>query len=147
MSLFQNKTILVPFDFSEPATRAIDAAIELGGPNADLHLMHVVVPIPTLISLDPALPISASSDMLRLEQAASQMKKLFEGGNYARFKRHCTLGDPGLEIANMAENIGADLIVMPSHARPGLTRLFLGSVAERVLHLSQCPVLVLRDKP
>ena len=50
MSPFENKTIVVPFDFSEPANRAIDMAQNLGGPNADLHLIHVVVPIPTVLS-------------------------------------------------------------------------------------------------
>jgi nucleotide-binding universal stress UspA family protein len=146
MNPFENKTIVVPFDDSEPATRAIDMAIELGGPSADLHLIYVVVPIPTLVSLDPGVPVSISSDMERVDQAVKHLHELFEGGKYARFKRHCVLGDPGSEIVNLAKSIQADLIVIPSHGRTGLKRLFLGSVAERVLRLSECPVLVLRDK-
>jgi nucleotide-binding universal stress UspA family protein len=146
MSHFENKTIVVPFDFSEPATRAIDMAIELGGPGAELHLIHVIVPIPTLISLDPALPVPANSDMTRLEQAANQLEKTFESGKYTEVKRHCVLGDPGSEITNLANSIHADLIVIPSQGRTGLKRILLGSVAERVLRLSECPVLVLRDK-
>lgn len=146
MSYFENKTIVIPFDFSDPTTRAIDMAMDLGGSGAELHLVHVIDPIPTLMSLDPAMPVPAWSDKTRLDQAINDMKKLFESGKYAPLKRHCVIGDPGTEIVNLAKNIHADLIVIPSHGRTGLKRMFLGSVAERVLRLSECPVLVLRDK-
>ena len=54
------------------------------------------------------------------------------------------IGDPGSEITKLAKEVGAHLIIMPSHGRTGISRLLLGSVAERVLRLSHCPVLVLR---
>lgn len=146
MSHFENKTIVVPFDFSEPTTRAIDMAIELGGQAAELHLIHVIEPIPTLISLDPAMPSLVSHDKERVDEAVNHMKKLLEDGRYSRFKQHCVIGDPGSEIVSFAKSVQADLIVIPSHGRTGLKRLFLGSVAERVLRLAECPVLVLRDK-
>ena len=146
MSHFENKTIVVPCDFSEPTTRAIDLAIELGGQASELHVIHVVEPVPTLISFDPALPVPPSYDRDRVDQALNHMKNLFENGKYSRLKRHCIVGDPGSEIVNLAKSVKAGLIVMPSHGRTGLKRLFLGSVAERVLRLSECPVLVLRGK-
>jgi nucleotide-binding universal stress UspA family protein len=146
MSHFENKTIVVPFDFSDPATRAMDMAIDLGGQAAELYVIHVVVPIPALISLDSGMPVPISYDEERVDEAVNQLKKLFEDGKYSRFKRHCVIGDPGSEIVNLAKSVQADLIVIPSHGRTGLKRLFLGSVAERVLRLSECPVLVLRDK-
>lgn len=55
------------------------------------------------------------------------------------------IGDPGGEIAAFAEELGAELIVLPSHGRTGLRRLLIGSVAERVIRLAHCPVLVLRN--
>ncbi|MFO7717364.1 MAG: universal stress protein, partial [Desulfohalobium sp.] len=55
-----------------------------------------------------------------------------------------TFGDPGEEIAKHADELGVDLIVMPSHGRRGVKHLLLGSVAERVLRYAHCPVLVLR---
>lgn len=146
MSHFENKTIVVPFDFSEPTTRAVDIAIELGGQAAELHLIHVIEPIPTLISLDPGMPSLISNDKERGDEAVNHMKKLFEERSYSRFKQHCVIGDPGSEIASFAKSVQADLIVIPSHGRTGLKRLSLGSVAERVLRLAECPVLVLRDK-
>jgi nucleotide-binding universal stress UspA family protein len=54
------------------------------------------------------------------------------------------IGDPGHEIADCAAEIGADLVVISSHGRKGVKRLLIGSVAERVVRLSHCPVLVLR---
>jgi nucleotide-binding universal stress UspA family protein len=146
MSHFENKTIIVPFDFSEPSTRAVDMAIELAGQSAELHVIHVIVPTPTLISLDPGIPTLLSNDMERVDEAANHMEKLFAGGKYSGLKQHCLIGDPGSEIVNLAKRVQADLIVIPSHGRTGLKRLFLGSVAERVLRLAECPVLVLRDK-
>ena len=53
-------------------------------------------------------------------------------------------GDAGYRIADHAKQLNADLIVMPSHGRSGITRLLIGSVAERVVRLAHCPVLVLR---
>ncbi len=54
-------------------------------------------------------------------------------------------GNPGHEIATFAEECDAGLIVISSHGRTGLGRFLLGSVAERVVRLAPCPVLVLRS--
>ena len=54
------------------------------------------------------------------------------------------LGTPGMEIADYAKDQGADLIVIPSHGYHGIKRMFLGSVAERVIRHAECSVLVLR---
>ena len=49
-----------------------------------------------------------------------------------------------LAPASFAQEKHAELIVIPSHGRTGITRLLIGSVAERVVRLAHCPVLVLR---
>jgi universal stress protein A len=54
-------------------------------------------------------------------------------------------GDPGQQIAIFAKEMKAGLIVMSSHGRTGLAHLLIGSVAERVLRLASCPVLILRS--
>ena len=56
------------------------------------------------------------------------------------------IGNPGRVIADLAEEIEAGLVIIPSHGYTGLKRWFLGSVAERVVQLAKCPVLVLKDK-
>ena len=53
-------------------------------------------------------------------------------------------GSAGEVITEVARDLGCDLIVMPTRGRKGVSRLLLGSVAERVLRLAHCPVLVIR---
>jgi nucleotide-binding universal stress UspA family protein len=60
-------------------------------------------------------------------------------------ERRLEEGDPVEAILRVAEEIGADLIVMGTHGRTGLSRLFMGSVAEQVLRRAPCPVLTLKS--
>jgi nucleotide-binding universal stress UspA family protein len=53
-------------------------------------------------------------------------------------------GDPGHQIVDYAQEVRADLIALSSHGQTGLTRLLLGSVAEKVVRLAHCPVLVFK---
>jgi nucleotide-binding universal stress UspA family protein len=55
-------------------------------------------------------------------------------------------GDAGLETADYAKKVGADLIIVPSHGFHGMKRLLLGSTAERIIRHAHCSVLVLRRK-
>ena len=79
--------------------------------------------------------------VLKAEKALADR---FSAPEFAGAKLVAKVGDPGHEIAEFAEEIDAELIVIPSHGRTGLTRLLLGSVAERVVRLAHCPVLVFR---
>ena len=55
------------------------------------------------------------------------------------------IGDPAHKIVEHAEELGTDLIAIPSHGYSGIKRWFLGSVAERVVRYAKCPVLVLKN--
>ena len=144
MKFLDNNTIVIPFDFSEQSTKAIDQALAMAEPSTSLHVVHVIDPTPIMISMDPALPVPASYDHGRYEQSLQEMKKRFAEGEYARLQIHCVIGDPGTSIVEYAKSVRADLIVMPSHGRTGLNRFLMGSVAERVLRLANCPVMVMR---
>lgn len=144
MKYFENQTIIVPFDFSDPSQEAVEAALELAEESTKIHVVHIVDPTPVMISMDPALPVPASYDHGRFEEAREQMIEIFADEKYAAVNIHCGIGDPGTELADYARTVRADMIVMPSHGRSGLERLLLGSVAERVLRLAHCPVLILR---
>ena len=145
MHYFENKTIVVPFDFSEPKTAAIDKAIAMSDESTTIYAIHVVVPIPILISVDPGMPILPSNDENRKQIAFKNMQEVFGKGKYSRLKLECRIGDAGSEIVDFANSVESDMIIMPSHGRTGLSRILIGSVAERVLRLSSCPVLVLRE--
>ena len=64
----------------------------------------------------------------------------------ARVKAVLLEGVPYDRIARVARSKRADLIVMGTHGRSGLSKFFLGSVAERVIALAPCPVLTVRGK-
>ena len=147
MSYFENQTIVVPFDFSEPATEALGTVMEMFDDSCVLHVIHVVEPTPTILSLDPSIPVPPSYDEERKHHAKAEMDSMFSTGKFARFREvACRSGDPGKEIVRYAKEVNANMIIMSSHGRTGLARLFLGSVSERVLRLANCPVLILRGE-
>jgi nucleotide-binding universal stress UspA family protein len=55
-------------------------------------------------------------------------------------------GNPSAEIVRTAQEINADLIVLGTHGRKGLSHVLMGSVAERVARHAPCPVLIVREK-
>jgi nucleotide-binding universal stress UspA family protein len=81
----------------------------------------------------------------RSEHAEKALKDKLAESKFEGIHMAITFGDAGQEIAEFAEKLEAGLIVLPSHGRTGLKRLLIGSVAERVVRLAHCPVLVLRS--
>lgn len=141
MSWLKKKSVLIPIDFSELSYQAIAPAREYVEDVSSLKLIHVLTP------LHPADP-AAMWDTLNDEQRKQKVKdfleqKLGEMG-YQGVQIEVKIGDPSTEIVDYAQEIEADLIVMPSHGRKGVSRFLLGSVAERVVRLSHCPVLILK---
>lgn len=137
---------LVPLDFSEPALRALDYAVELGRQlQAHLTLLHVIQSIPE-VDLD-VRNAGLQNHLATLEaeltrDMETQLKRVKAAGVEGDFI--ISHGVPYLETIEAATKGGIDLIVMGSHGRTGLTHLLLGSMAERVLRLGPCPVLVVR---
>ena len=141
MSWLVKKSVLVPIDFSEWSYEAIAPAKEFAESETALTLIHVLTP------LHPADP-AAMWNTLDGEQRKQKVKdflaeKLKEMG-YKEVQIEVKLGDPSTEIVDFAKDIAADLIVLPSHGKKGISRFLLGSVAERVVRLSPCPVLVIK---
>jgi nucleotide-binding universal stress UspA family protein len=134
--------ILAPIDFSAPATQAVTAAFELAQAfRAKLSLLHVIeVPV---YAIEVALPLEA------LEQDARRQLELLAPGAAAahvEVTRLVDIGVPYQKIVETATAEGADLIVMATRGRTGLSHLLLGSVAEHVVRLAPCPVLTIRPR-
>ena len=137
-----NKAVLVPYDFSAHSRVAVDKALAIADSPSQVHILHV---LPTFIPLAPeGFPVEAIDDNVRLEYTQKALDEEFADLRYAQCTKELIIGDPGSTCADRAKAIGADLIVIPSHGRSGITRLVLGSVAERVVRLSQVPVLVIK---
>ncbi|QDU55126.1 universal stress protein [Aeoliella mucimassa] len=138
---FMNKKVLVPVDFSEESMKAVDDAIEMADTNELVHVVHVA---PDLDVTTPGVVWESISEDVQREHVLKTFAKTFASPKYDGVSYHVAFGDAGRGIVKHAEQIDADVIVMPSHGRAGFRRLLLGSVAERVLRLAHLPVLVLR---
>ncbi|HEY5921825.1 MAG TPA: universal stress protein [Kofleriaceae bacterium] len=140
------KHILVPTDLSEGAEEALDYACELAREfGATVHLLHVIG-IPTLgvPELGVALTSTVIDSMVRenqiaLEQLADRKRHLGTFGQVL-----LRTGDARDVINRTAKELGADLIVMGTHGRRGVSRALLGSVTETVVRSAPCPVLTVR---
>jgi nucleotide-binding universal stress UspA family protein len=141
------KTVLCPTDFSVPSEAAVSAAVEVARHfQATLHLVHVVpaLPAPTpdlnytfrVPEYEAALHAEANE---KLKQLAARL--CGEGLSPEHSIGH---GDAGREIARMASEVGADVIVIATHGETGWRHALFGSVAERVVRLAACPVLTVR---
>ncbi len=141
MSWIPKKTIVVPCDFSEDSLAAIDVALQMVAQPQDLHVLHV---LPELSPLEPGELWETIDDKSRVEHAKQAIRDRLANPKYRDVIVEVQFGDPGHTIARYAKDVNADLIVMPSHGRTGLSHILLGSVAERVVRLAHCGVLVLR---
>ncbi len=142
MSWNIQRPILVPYDFSQHSHTAVEKAIELAADPSQIYILHV---LPTFVSLAPAgFPIEAMDDGPRIEYAQKLMTGEFQDSRYAGVTREVLIGDPGTVCTDRAQSLNAELIVIPSHGRSGVSRLLLGSVTERIVRLATCPVLVLK---
>src|SRR5260370_34425204 len=116
--------ILCPISFDKNSLMAFRLAAELAlERKAELHLLHVV-PIPP--GPDVAVPF------IKMEAAArSKLERLARQrlDSKARYQVEVTIGEPGVEILEVAKRLGINLIVLATHGRTGLSRLILGSVA------------------
>jgi nucleotide-binding universal stress UspA family protein len=143
MSGFQAKKIVVPVDFSDFSMKAVDRALEIASEDSVIHAVHVLLPLSVM---EPGVLYGEITDESRIEATVKHLRERFVDPKYANVSSHAVIGDPGREIAEFSEKEMADLIVMPSHGHGFLRHLMLGSVAERVVRLSHCPVLVLKPQ-
>jgi nucleotide-binding universal stress UspA family protein len=141
MSWFPKKCVVVPYDFSERSAQALEIARDVVTDLTDLHVIHV---LPTITVSDPGMVWDVVDNDARKRDAEKTFREQFAASPFGKSDFQVVFGDPGQEVAAFAGRLNADLIVMPSHGRSGVTRLLIGSVAERVVRLAHCPVLVLR---
>ena len=133
--------ILVPVDFSAPTDQALAYAITLAQKlQARLTLLHVIY-MPPLAGSDLAMQMGAIEEAA--QQAADACLQRVRDAGLAAEEIICQ-GIPWQEIVQKAEDTGADLIIMGTHGRTGLQHVLLGSVAEKVVRLAPCAVLVTR---
>ncbi|MDX9715023.1 MAG: universal stress protein [Dissulfurispiraceae bacterium] len=141
------KRILVPTDFSDSALHALSYAVDLAKKyNSDLFVINVIYDVVAASGM--YVPHVSVNEMFKeMEESANKEIRLFGAGQYEDITNvsHAVLrGAPYEEIIKFSEQNSIDLIVMGTHGRKGLDRLFFGSTVDRVLRHSKCPVLAVR---
>jgi nucleotide-binding universal stress UspA family protein len=131
------KTILAPTDFSDVSANGVLYACRLARDlDAELIIFNVVV-------LDESNAVSKR----QMEQHKKRLgdfiaDKIPDAGAGLKVRPIVDAGQPFGAIVDCAEKEGVDLIVMSSHGRTGLSRMLIGSVTDKILRGSPCPVLV-----
>ena len=136
--------ILVPLDFSSSAEQALGYAMELVEKfQARLTLLHVIhIPVTSEVNLAAYLAEMDTSAQLGMEE---YLKRVETAGHTV--ETIVQRGTPWHEIVETAKAKHVDLIVMGTHGRTGVQHFMLGSVAEKVVRLAPCTVMVTREQP
>jgi nucleotide-binding universal stress UspA family protein len=145
------RNILVPIDFSKMSVQAIEIGKGLAQRfGATIHLAHVhhwQYPADFMGPVISSGFLPVSFEEHRNKQLAEELKTIArKAGLSAHDQTHLRTGASAFhEICKLAQEIPADLIVMPTHGYTGLKHVFLGSTAERVVQHAPCSVFVVRQ--
>lgn len=142
MKNYARGTIVVPWDFSPMSESALRSAVELVDSPDQIKVIHVT-PYPSVLEYGIIWGTLTEQD-IQTNLEKSFREEMAKSPDIPAVKFITQFGDPGTQIVEFAKENHASLIVISSHGASGITRLFLGSVAERVVRLAHCPVLVLR---
>ena len=134
------KRILVPVDFSQGSLNALTWARDLARQfDAELLLLHVIAPIDFMTVSDVYDEQRRSGDAA-LARIGADLRVAGQ-----RFRIMVKGGVPSRVIVDTAKRSGADMIVLGTHGRTGLTHMLIGSVTEKIVRTAGCPVLAVRQ--
>lgn len=146
----QIRRILIPTDFSEPAKEAQAYAIALAERfDSELHLMHIVpqvtIPLPDSSS---SWTLPDSDQRAQVKEAETRLLQELDS-KWAKERGVVQVAKVGYaveEIVQYAKEKEIDLIVIGTHGHSGLAHFILGSVAEKIVRMANCPVLTVHPK-
>ena len=139
--------ILATTDFSSRANRAVQRAVHLAVEHgAELHLLHVLPTLSLEVFKRLMVDTPLETEQMLYNRINAMLQRLAEAlaKSGMAVRHHVAIGRAHVEINRYAEFHHADLIVMGTHGRGAMGSLFLGSVAQRVAHLSKVPVLLVK---
>lgn len=141
------RRILHPTDFSPASAPAFARALALArDTGAVLLLVHVIPPRGPHLGKG-YMDLKTYEEITRREAGLAMRSLQARAGRAGVRARAVVLeGHPFAEILRAAARERAGLIVVGTHGRSGFSRVFLGSVAERVIRLAPCPVLTVRSR-
>ncbi|NJB68198.1 nucleotide-binding universal stress UspA family protein [Desulfobaculum xiamenense] len=142
------RRILCAIDFSEHSPIVADYALALAkSTGAELTVLYAAPSFDQYLSFD--VPLTHIEDLVGgIMKGAAERMRAFVAERFPGMKvtPRVTAGYPAQEILGEARNMSADLIVIGTHGRQGVDRIIFGSVAEKVVRSSFCPVLTVRPR-
>lgn len=139
--------ILFPTDFSNYAEHALQYALSFAELcNAKLYVLHVITDLSIPVGLGGSVyPLSKIYDEME-QNAKEKMKHVVPMQYMDKIETETIIvrGTPFLEIINTAKKYTVDLITIATHGHTGLSHVFLGSTAEKVVRMAPCPVLTIK---
>ena len=150
------KKILVPTDFSKPATIAIEVATEIAKKaGAELTLLHVIEEaVGNSMNVEGQVVADAGWEeklftMKLIEKGRKQMTKLLENPKLqgVKVKDELRVGSPYHGMNAIITEKKVDLVVMGTSGRSDLEQMIIGSNTEKVVRTANCPVLTIHNKP
>jgi nucleotide-binding universal stress UspA family protein len=139
------KRIVVPVDFSQVSLDALDYAVEFARAHrSELLILHLIEPIAHTRFIPNVGEILEHQRADAMEKLAGLEKRVRR--RFTRFRSEIHFGPADEQIPELAKKARADLIIMATHGHIGFSHFFVGSVAERVVRLANCPVLTVKPK-
>jgi len=150
--MFAPKRILVPTDFSNYADNALRQAVDIAKQyHAKIFLLHVIGDHIQQCIEDYCLSnavvneIERDSLMASIDKLKKEINRLSDDSLDVEISSYAKRGVPFEEVLREQEEKDIDLIVMASHGRTGISRILMGSVAEKVMRGVKCPVMLVRN--
>ena len=141
------RRIICPLDFSEPSQKAMEAAVELAEQfRAEVVFVHVIAPAAPGIPADPAYAFAGAEEYDKAVRTKAEEQLTMAAHNLPeglQSRNVIATGNAADEIVRAARDESADLVVIATHGLTGWRHLVFGSVAEKVIRLSERPVLVI----
>lgn len=140
--------ILAAVDFSSHSDVVLRYAQELGRAcSAETIVCHVIAKADMLSQLPPMGEGYFPPNYEELERTAAdeEARKAIKSAGLERARIEIVAGNPYVEIVQLAQRENADLIIIGTHGRGAIAHMLLGSVAEKIVRKSPCPVLTVHD--
>lgn len=140
--------VVVPTDFSDCSRNAWEVARRaVATPAGELIIAHILTEVPLYgegtLSVETARNVRESARAWAEKALADWVDKARADG--LKVRSVLRTGVPHEEIVGLAQDERADLIVIGTHGRGGMSRALLGSVTDRVVRMAVCPVLTVRQ--
>jgi nucleotide-binding universal stress UspA family protein len=138
--------LLVATDFSENSARALEIAIDFAKKfGATVDLVHAFdIPIPAVYPYEVPIPDSLITDSRRAANKKLEAEKEKVEAAGLEVQTHLSEVPAASAVVRVAEEVGADLLVLGTRGNTGLKHIVLGSVAERTVRHAPCSVLVVK---